>query len=148
MMYTKYNIVMDLVFFKSSDIVKEINDVKVFIDNYLNNMDYVFMKRIAADDINNLSKEDFCKLGFEDFYYENSKGLSKDGIYFIFKLPFLRIGDLFIELLDGIYSVLDEDNNKKQLYKGQNLIDEIYIFLNINGYEKELEQLLLDYLSE
>jgi len=148
LMYTKYNIVMDLVFFKSSDIVKEINDVKVFIDNYLNNMDYVFMKRIADDDINNLSKEDFYKLGFQDYHYEPCDGLNKDGLYFIFNLPFIRIGDLFIEVLDGIYSVLDDDNNKKQLYKGQNLIDEIYIFLNIDGYEKELEQLLLNYLSE
>jgi len=139
---------MDLVFFKSSDIVKEINDVKVFIDNYLNNMDYLFMKRIADADINNLSKEDFCKLGFQYFYYENCNGLSKEGEYFIFELPFVRIGDLFIEILDGIISVLNDDNNKKQLHKGQELIDDIYSFLNIEGYEKELDQLLLDYLSE
>lgn len=95
-----------------NSIIESVKSAKLFIQNYINTMDYEFMRTISKTEINKVTKANFYQLGFEDFFYQARDGLNKKAVYYIFEFPCIITEDLLIEILDEKYFVVDDDNRK------------------------------------
>lgn len=146
-------------------ILKALKDLKIYIDNYVENMDYECMASIGKKDIDKITANEFKKLDIkpssyhkityispdelENLGFEGNPNddlqLNKDAIFFKFEdLPFF-FSSFILEFYNNTCNLTKGDIEKVTLTTGNDLIKEIYEHLSIETYKEELNKYIAEY---
>jgi len=149
--------------------LKASKDLKVFIDNYLEEMDYKFMAEISKKQIHSISESEFLRLGilkssyhkityipkekWYDMGFESNPNdeleLNPEANFFVFKkLPFV-ISDFILEFYNNTCILTKGDKIEKvEITTGKQLISEIFEHLNIKTYKTDLNRVIYELQQE